>query len=90
MCWSHRTILRLHSEIVIGTNTATDYMHRPTKYESVCLYDWIRRAQKNKMSKSRIDAEEKEGEFLVDEIVDHKWIKKRIKFLVRWNLGDES
>ena len=63
------------SEQFVGIDTTTDYIHRPDKYQIVSLYDWIRRARKNKMSKSQIDAQEKEGEFLVDEILDHKWTK---------------
>ncbi|EKM53166.1 uncharacterized protein PHACADRAFT_54985, partial [Phanerochaete carnosa HHB-10118-sp] len=36
---------------VIGVNTVMDYMYRPEKYESLCLYDWVRRLVKGKMSK---------------------------------------
>ena len=44
------------------------------------------------MSKSRAqsDMHEREGEFLVDEIIAHERVGKRLKFLVKWNMGDES
>ena len=31
-----------------------------------------------------------DAEWLVDEIVAHKWEGRRIQFLVKWNLGDST
>lgn len=32
----------------------------------------------------------KDGEWSVDEIIDHKWTRNKLTFLVRWDLGDET
>ena len=42
------------------------------------------------MSKRRAELQEREGEFLVDEILAHKWIGRSLKFLIKWNLRDKS
>ena len=75
---------------IIRINSIMDYLHRPEKYEFVCLYDWVRRATKFKMSKRRAELQEREGEFLVNEILSHKWICQSLKFLIKWNLEDKS
>ena len=54
---------------IIASNPTMDYLHRPEKYKSVCLYDWIRRATKAKMSKKQAKAGEREGKILIDEIL---------------------
>ena len=33
---------------------------------------------------------EKEGEFIVDEILQHRQSKKGLQFLIKWNLGDTT
>ena len=75
---------------IIAINPIMDYLHRPEKYESVCLYNWVRRATKAQMSKRRAELQEREGGFLINEILSHKWIGRILKFMIKWNLGDKS
>ncbi|EKM50408.1 uncharacterized protein PHACADRAFT_105123 [Phanerochaete carnosa HHB-10118-sp] len=80
---NHYTSHLFQSEAkVIGVNTVMDYIYRPEKYESVCLYDWVRSSVKGKMSKRIAEGNEREGEFL--------WIGQNLKFLIKWNLGDQT
>lgn len=43
--------------------------------------------KKTKISLKK-SAQEKKGEWLVDYIISHKWINKRVKFQVQWELGN--
>ena len=69
-----RVVMTKSGNKVVGINIVMDYIYRPLKYENVSLYDWIRRAQKEKMSANQAqdNSHEKEGEFLVDEILQHR------------------
>ena len=42
------------------------------------------------MSKRRAELQEREGGFLVNEILSHKWIGRSLKFLIKWDLRDKS
>ena len=50
----------------VGLTQQMDYIHRPSKYEDVCLYDWIRCAEKSTMSQAKKRAVKK-----TKEIQDH-------------------
>ena len=50
-----KLVLTKSEDKVVGIDTTTDYIFRPSKYEAVSLYDWVRRARKARMSKKRAE-----------------------------------
>lgn len=68
-----------------------DYVYRPSACEHMTLYDWIRRATKERMSKTMQQTVAKEGEYVVERILAHQWTSRRsVKFLVLWEQGDKT
>ncbi|KAF7789846.1 hypothetical protein EIP86_000794 [Pleurotus ostreatoroseus] len=68
-----------------------DYIYRPEACEDMSLYDWIRRASKERMSKAMQQSVVKDGEYVVDRILAHEWCgRQRVKLLVLWEQGDKT
>ena len=87
-----KVLLMKKGEDILKMNTTMDYTCRPLVYENVSLHEWIRRAEKVKVYEPRELRDQKEGEYLVNKILGHRWSKngKRIQFLVRFELGDSQ
>ena len=87
-----KVLLMKKGEDIVKMNTTMDYTCRPRVYENVSLHEWIRRAEKVKVYEPREFRDQKEGEYLVNKILGHRWSKngKRIQFLVRFELGDSQ
>ena len=46
-----KVVLQKYNGTYIGISSVYDYIYRPTAYECMSLYDWIRKAKKDKCSK---------------------------------------
>ena len=46
-----KVVLQKYDGTYIGISSVYDYIYRPTAYERMSLYDWIRKAKKDKRSK---------------------------------------
>jgi hypothetical protein len=53
-CSDKVVLLKCHGRVV-GLSPVYDYIYRPHKLEAMCLYDWIRRCHRVKLSKSEIE-----------------------------------
>jgi hypothetical protein len=75
---------------LVGVSAVEDYIHRPAIFEHLTLYEWVQRSNKAKISRARQDADEQEGQFLVDEILDYRHRKGKLELLIQWNHGDQT
>jgi hypothetical protein len=61
-----KVVLQKYDGTYIGISSVYDYIYRPTAYERMSLYDWIRKAKKEKCSKE--DQQEFEVHYDKDEL----------------------
>ena len=81
-----KVVIHKANEETIGISPVMDYIYRPAIMEHVSLYDWIRRVEKATKKKSK----QAKQQYLVHSIRNHRWIGRRVEFLVRWQLGDST
>jgi hypothetical protein len=51
--WEERVVVTKSKEKIVGVSPAQDYIHRPSEYENVCLYDWVRLYRKDRIRRKR-------------------------------------
>lgn len=73
-----------------GVSAVEDYLYRPEKCEQMSLYEWVCRAQKEKIPKALANSLQKDDEYLVDDVITHKWVGSHVQFLVKWTAGDQT
>ncbi|KAH9829023.1 uncharacterized protein C8Q71DRAFT_694202, partial [Rhodofomes roseus] len=48
-----KVVIGKSKDSFVGISQQIDYIHRPTKYDHVSLYDWIRLAEKQTMGRAK-------------------------------------
>lgn len=85
-----KVMLRAKGEDIVAFDYIMDYELRPYEFQDVCLYDWIRRCNKQQISGGHNGAMAKQGGYSVEKVLRHKWSpnKGALRFEIQWKLGD--
>lgn len=87
-----QVMLKAKGSDIVPFDYIMDYTLRPYEYQDLCLYDWVRRSNKQTSRKANQNVVDGKIGYTVAKILRHKWSRNKCNlwFEVQWQLGDHT
>ena len=83
-----KVVIAHNKDEIVHLSIIHDYIYRPYELKHLNLYDWICFYDKTKQIKT--NKKIKKGEWIVQSILNHRWKKSRVEFLVLWDTDEKT